>query len=796
MSNLPEVSKYETVQIEQALQISPALAQYLKQSEPAQFEENIRFRRNQFWMQSALATIQGISAKIVCDFWSKQSCSLISEAFNVCFNSQHVALFALGKLGSNELNLSSDIDILIVCDNDYSDWQSGLRKFQKILADRNSYGFVFRVDFDLRPGGRNGPMIPTVEQLKDYYGNYGETWERLAFVRLQYICGSIPIKNEVLSFAKKFTYRKHLDFTLLEDLKNLRKKIHAHYWDRANEQEIDLKLGIGGIRDIELFVHALQVVHGGKDSDLQVSSTSQALEIIRDKKILPNTDTDFLAKHYWNLRLLENYVQALRDEQTHILNREQKYPDFISEILINLNSDLIRCDLLVSSLIGKTPEPNNAENITSAWSEKMSECWNEILQQEVLSRNKERDEAARIQFLNSFKSEITKQDGNLEVGLLLLKDFLKSIRAKATFFAMLNREHKLLKEIAWLFGHTPYLSRILCNRPELLDSFVYRSQAIYSEEWDLLLDQLIERKLLSEVFHGSEFLKNQNLLPALSHLTDTADEIVCTLLSKLRKDYPSDVKILALGKWGGQEIGFQSDLDFIFVTAKAETSDNDFKLVKRLISRLTDAQKGGSLYAIDMRLRPSGKAGPLIINEHDLEKYLLEEANIWERQAYLKARWIGSTGFDVRQSCVQKNLSAEDIHQLEKIRTELAQKATGCDLKYSPGGLIDIEFTSQIFCLQQKLKPKNGSTLSFLELTPEPHKSTLTQNYIKLRHIEQMLQLVTFESRTLVDENHESFPFLAMSLHSDSKSLISEINSIFSVNLQILNELDPRRQSN
>ncbi len=794
MSNLPALSSYEASALDEASQLSAAFRQYAQQPAPAETENKIRYNRNQLWLRAAIASLQGFAAQEVCQFWSECADQLLTEAFQASFKSEKIALFALGKLGSHELNLSSDVDILLLCEDDSVPATSGLRQFQKILAERTSFGFVFRVDFDLRPGGRNGPLIPTVEQFKDYYGNYGETWERLAFVRLRFICGDSQIKKDVDAFANKFTFRKHLDFTLLDDLKNLRKKIHAHYWERTQAQQIDLKLGIGGIRDIELFVHALQVVHGGKDPQLQLKSTHEALKKIAEKKLLPTEEALFLQRHYWNLRALENYVQALQDEQTHLLKLSDSHPPFIHKLLHHLSGDMERCSQIVSELLGAAPllvAENQELTQLLVTDETIREYWNEVLGHEVLSRSKERDEAARKSFLEAFVLSLQAQGGNLPRGILLLKDFVKATKAKATFFSMLIREKNLLQELSWLFGHSPYLARILCHRPELLDSFVYRSQDAPSQDWSILLEELSERKLLSEIINGTSFSKTKNIQHLIQNLTSTADSIVADLLHRLKQDFPSEVKILALGKWGGKELGFKSDLDFIFVVP-FETKDVDFKLIKRFLSRLSEPHKGGAIYEIDMRLRPSGKAGPLIINEADLEKYLLEEASAWERQAYLKSRWISGEGPAVKKLALQKNLSAEELSELNRIRKALLTAPEKLDLKYSEGGLIDLEFAAQVICLQQKMEPQNSNTLSFFKAFGKD-EDLLTANYLRLRQTEQMLQLVASESLTEVTQNHESFPFLAGALQADPLDLIQQLKSILAENLQILNALDPRR---
>lgn len=758
-------------------------------------EDQLRQERNEIWSRYALAAKDNsLPPDQICHQWSKASDLLLRHAFSACFQDQKVALFALGKLGSSELNLSSDVDLLIVSQDDSVNALPGLRRFQKILSERTALGFVFRVDFDLRPGGKQGPLIPTLDQFKDYYGNYGETWERLAFVRLRALAGDGSLQQEVLTFAQRFSFRKHLDFTLLEDLKTLRSKIQGHYWGRSQNDIIDLKLGVGGIRDVELFTHALQVIHGGRDTSLQVRGTAEALLLLEMKELLPKEESQFLRIHYWNLRRLENYVQAQNDEQTHLLKTDDNHPDFVSAALTTLRFDMLRCDSIVKSLLGEAPKESSLEDeLKDAGlpDEDLQELWNEILGQEVLSRNKGRDELSRKAFLAAFFDTLKEQKGDLRRGLLLLKDFIRGTRAKASFFSLLLREKNLMQELGWLFGHSPYLSRILCNRPELLDSFVYRSQNTHSDDLGSLLEELAEKKLLSEVINGSEYLREKNLAQLTQNLTSTADAIVNTLLTALKKDFPSDLRILALGKWGGRELGFRSDLDFIFVL-NHEPGENDFKLAKRFITRLTENHRGGNIYSIDMRLRPSGKAGPLIIHEEDLRSYLQSEAAAWERQAYLKARWVdtNSTGF---HDFVQRGLSLEELFELERIRQQLISASSDLNLKYSEGGLVDLELASQTHLLHNKQVPASTATESFL-MSMSSQGSLLARNYDRLRQIEQMLQLVASESLSELKLNHESFHALALALQTNPSQLLQEAQGLLSENITILKELDPRRQ--
>lgn len=757
-------------------------------------EDQLRQERNEIWSRYALAAKEdSLPPDQICHQWSEASDLLLRQAFSTCFQDQKVALFALGKLGSSELNLSSDVDLLIVSQDDSVNALPGLRRFQKILSERTALGFVFRVDFDLRPGGKQGPLIPTLDQFKDYYGNYGETWERLAFVRLRALAGDESLQQDVLNFAHKFSFRKHLDFTLLEDLKTLRSKIQGHYWGRSQNDIIDLKLGVGGIRDVELFTHALQVIHGGRDTGLQVRETTEALLLLEMKELLPKEESQFLRSHYWNLRRLENYVQAQNDEQTHLLRTDDSHPQFIQTALATLRFDMLRCNSIVKSLLGEAPRESSLEDELKGAGlpdEDLKELWTEILDQEVLSRNKGRDELSRKAFLAAFFDTLKEQKGDLRRGLLLLKDFIRGTRAKASFFSLLLREKNLMQELAWLFGHSPYLSRILCNRPELLDSFVYRSQNTPSDDLGSLLEELAEKKLLSEVINGSEYLREKNLAQLTQNLTSTADSIVNTLLTALKKDFPSDLRVLALGKWGGRELGFRSDLDFIFVL-NHEPAEADFKLAKRFITRLTESHRGGNIYSIDMRLRPSGKAGPLIIHEDDLRTYLQSEAAAWERQAYLKARWVDDNA-PMTRDFVQRGLSSVELVELDRIRQQLISTGSDLSLKYSEGGLVDLELAAQAFLLQKKQTPAATATEHFL-LAMGPQGSLLSRNYDRMRQIEQMLQLVASESLSELKLNHESFHALALALHTTPSELFKEAQSLLSQNIAILKELDPRR---
>lgn len=377
-----------------------------------------------------------------------------------------------------------------------------------------------------------------------------------------------------------------------------------------------------------------------------------------------------------------------------------------------------------------------------------------------------------------------------------LRDFLKSTRAKTSFFSLFLREERLIEELAWIFGHSPYLGRLLCFRPELLDAFVFRSQELDTTDTQRLLEDLAEKRMLAEIIEGSRFLRDLDLERTTRALSETADEICSLLEATLKAQFPTPIEILRLGKWGAQEMGFRSDLDFIFVSSE-DAGMEEIKYARRFISRLTEAHRGGRLYDIDLRLRPSGKAGPIVIAAKQLQEHLETQAEAWERQAYLRASWLqpqNPFALSVGELCLKKGLRAEDLAELERIRLGLVVPMTdeSLDLKYAEGGLVDLELFSQTRCLQQNKLPVELSTASLLE---ELGSTTLRSNYVLLRQAEQLGQLLSAEGNSAIIRNHESEQNLAALFNLSVEDLQHRLRSVISENIEELRRLDPRRVS-
>ncbi len=808
MVTLPGLETYSADQLTKAGQLSPAFGHYERLLQLTTIEP-LHGLRHRAWCECVLATFfNTATTSEICAYWSARADVIVQQAWRETgLHDFEAALFALGKHGAMELNLSSDIDLMIVAEpKDALEVEKRLRKFQHLLHFPTDFGFCFRLDFDLRPGGKLGPLITSPSQFQDYYWSQGETWERLALVRMRAIAGTANLEKQTGDLARRFSFRKFLDFTLLDDLKAMRAQVHQKGFLRQ-DHELHIKLEVGGIRDIELFVHSLLVMNGGKMPDLQTRSTGEALAKLGAAGILPAGEVRLLTDSYWFFRHLENSVQALEDRQTHALTDVA-----LAKLDLPTRPEIIErmkeVDRVVSSLLGKVdlaqvhlPQDETAQKtwLTGlGFSDAVIEqAWDQLMKATALSHKNDRDERARQEFLYTFVTAISRHKAlDRDLGLRITVDFVQAMRAKATFFSMLLRSPRLIEDLSRLFCLSPYLGSILASRPELMDHFILQVDEAWAPDMEALLQQMAERKLLTELWSASQFLNDRDLNGLFARVTATADEITQQLLSQLKHEYPDSlVKIIALGKWGGEELGLRSDLDFIFVTP-SQPKDSDFKVARRFISRLTDPLKGGQLYDVDLRLRPSGQSGLLLVAEDSLHEYWKNDAKAWERQAYSRARPLGFT-LDKR-ILVDRGLSVEELEELKTIRGKLLKSVTASeiDIKYAPGGLLDIEFVAQTALLALKIHGAGTSTssmISHLQIHSPDWKNSarLIAIYDELRTFEQMLQLSSASKMGTAREGQPDFT-KACALNGLSPTEgWKKLNSLISESRTLLNQLDP-----
>lgn len=792
-------------------QRSPAIRQYLNQLQGA---NPISRLRHEGWITAAHETLHGkTSSRDVLRAWSKVADEVLKLAWRTSgLDQMPCALVALGKLGAEELNLSSDVDLIVVAkDGTVEACTKALRNFRTALLDPQTEQPLLRLDFDLRPGGRFSPLVPSLTQLLDYYWSHGETWERLAWVRSRVVVGKKALTDEIVDFAEKFCFRKYLDYTVLEDLKNLRARIHSS--TPLEPGEIHLKLGPGGIRDIELYLHALLVINGGKNSNLRSRFTDEACDKLATAGLLPIGEAEDLKSAYWRLRHFENLVQSVEDRQSHSIFPERETlisPEEIQEIK-SLNS---KVDRLVTGLMGPAqsngplwptePEAQIEWLSTFGISRELAEnIWPKLESLTALSRRSEKDELARREFLLRYLTALKGVDGDRDLGLELLFEFVKAVRAKASFFSLLLQEPRLVRDLAHLFSVSPYFGQVLTGRPELLDSWVFGSLPPTTADWDEIIENCLEARLLNELNSSMGFLSDMDVVKLGESLSRTADEIVSLILGKLVKDHGAQpIGLLALGKWGGRELGLRADLDFVLV-CEQPPGENEFRVARRFISHLTSHHKGGSLYNVDLRLRPSGQAGPLMVEIGKLKKFLQSEAKAWQRQSYLRMRFVADASNRFQLALAAQGLNLDDRAELIEIRTKLIRQSKPgiIDLKYSPGGLLTIEFLAQISILAEKLPALENSTSGMLGQLAQHHPmrgqdyAELKRIYLELRLLEQLHQFTSHHSGSEINQGGPELTRLARARQLDDRSLVEFVEENLARAQSLCSHLDPLKPS-
>jgi [glutamine synthetase] adenylyltransferase / [glutamine synthetase]-adenylyl-L-tyrosine phosphorylase len=746
-------------------------------------------------------------------------------------------VLAFGKLGAEELNFSSDIDLVYVFDRDGTT-QGGpsgaitCRQYFARLAEQTTRalsevtpeGFVFRVDLALRPQGQNGPIADSVEDMERYYEAHGRTWERAALLRARPIAGDLEVGRRALAALSPFIYRRSVDLSMVGEMQAMKRGIDRQVRSHGG----DVKLGKGGIREVEFFVQALQLLYAGRDERLREANTLAALEkALFSGRVRPK-DRDTLAEAYQFLRRVENRIQMWGEQQTHLLPdtaearkrlaRSVGLPD-AGALEAELDRHRRGVSAIFSDILVASGEevPEVASDLVIA----MDTAAPEAERAEVLAKLGFSDPTAAMVAL----AGLAKRDGSPfrnygvidpraarllsdaaatpdpDRALFHLADFFGSLNMPAPYFDLLARHPHTARLLVGLFGTSDFLSRYLLRHPELLDSLVRSDAAAIHKGRDVLRRELEERLRGTTEFEdrlaGVCRFKNEevlrvglndvagtlDLLDVVRELSDLADVSLEAVLSLAMKEAverygepnSDSLAILGLGKLGGRELGYQSDLDLLFVYgAPGETrggrrgvvSHQEFfaTVAQKLCAAIQIPMREGTLYRVDTRLRPSGSHGTLVVSAEAFAAHQLERAQLWERQASLRTRLVvgdPSLWKRIETTALIPSLSrpidttaaAKEIRRLRgRMENEVSRESSDqYDPKYGPGGLTDIEFAVQYLQLCHVAKRpdlREPSTLDALEkLTREgligaADAAVLTDAYRFLRRLEQRMQIV------------------------------------------------------
>jgi glutamate-ammonia-ligase adenylyltransferase len=724
-------------------------------------------------------------------------------------------VLGMGKLGGEELNFSSDVDVLYCYDKDgltqggppravdhFAFYAKLAEEVTRAVGASVSGEFVFRVDLELRPEGRSGPIVNALRGFELYYEAQGAGWERFAQLKARPIAGDLAVGEEALRRLAPFVWRKYLDLSAVEEMRALKARAEREAGRRGG---LDLKLGPGGIREVEFFTQALQLLHGGRDANLRERGTLRALERLLFAGLLSSRDRDELSEAYIVLRRLEHRLQMVAERQTHSLPVDEReraklarragYPSLAAmedDLAVQRGRVQARFSDLLRVAGGEPPVLDPRAELAAdpqASDDERRQALAGLGFQNAEASAAEMSRLVRKRgtpFAATAPADLAAAAPQLVGELAAAPDPDQALRHLAELFGQLSDPSATARLLAGsprtarllisLFGSSDFLSRSLLRHPELIDQLVHRGSAPLVRSREILQSSLRERLLalpegdveeqLSEMrrFRNEEVLRIglHDVAGALDagvvgeQLSDLAEICVeaCLALAqreveardgkpRLADGTPATLVVIALGTLGGQELGYHSDLDLLFLYsggvglgddaaapgARAEVPLNVHfaRVAERLISYLALPLREGPLYRIDTRLRPSGSAGPLVVSFEALARYhehgrpgerrseAPRAARLWERQALLRARPVAgdfSLFARAQREVLEKSLfrpldaegRAEAARELfamrERMEREIgAETPARYNSKLGRGGLVDVEFAVQFLQL-------------------------------------------------------------------------------------------------
>jgi glutamate-ammonia-ligase adenylyltransferase len=714
-------------------------------------------------------------------------------------------ILGMGKYGARELNYSSDIDLIALFDPqahgvadgiDPSEfWVRIVRSLVPLLQERTADGYVFRTDFRLRPDPGATRIAISAPAALLYYESMGQNWERAALIKARAAAGDIAVGEAFIAELAPFIWRKYLDFAAIADIHSIKRQVHAHRGHAAvRVLGHNIKLGRGGIREIEFFAQTQQLIAGGRDPALRGKETRVMLKMLAKKGWIDDGARQELDEAYLFLRKLEHRLQMVRDEQTHAVPRDHEELTRIGRLMGYADAERFEADTRnvlecvarrYSELFESEPDLSTGSGSlvftggeddpdTLASLRRMGFQNPEQVTEAVRAWHFGRFPAMRSTAAREGLTEITPalleafaRAGNPDAAVRAFDNLLRALPAGAQLFAVLRNNPELLSVLATILSAAPRLAETFARRPHVVDALLDPGsvgEAAGRSDLEAQLDQsLSEARRYEEAldrartfgaerrFLISVGLLNGALAPADAGrvFSDLAEVVVAALFHRTLTEFElrhgrlkgGCATILALGRLGSHEMTAGSDLDLIVIydhDLEAGASDGVrplppsqyyLRLTQRLIAALSAPTGEGVAYPVDLRLRPSGQAGPLATHIEGFSHYQLNEAWTWEHMAMSRGRAIAgdrklAQGVEeVLQAIAAKPRDrkrlASDIAGM-RARIEREKSADDpFDVKLARGGLLDCEFAAQFLVLAGLPRIASETTVETLERAVE-----------------------------------------------------------------------------
>lgn len=726
---------------------------------------------------------------------------------------QQMLVIGMGKLGGGELNVSSDIDLIFVYPEEGETNGSRTlsnheffgrlgRKVISLVNDLTGDGYVFRVDMRLRPYGDSGPLVMSFAALEEYLVAQGREWERYAWIKARVISPPDYEQNSTLEkLAQPFVFRKYLDFGAFDSMRKLHAQIRAEVVRRDRQDNI--KLGAGGIREIEFIAQVFQLIRGGRDARLQIKPTRRVLQLLAQEGELQPDVVQRLDESYVFLRNLEHRLQYLDDQQTQMLPEDEGqraiialgmgFPDYAS-LLAKLDPLRAFVSAQFEAVFGSKQQTSEdfiwhehsdrdalAAQLSAAGYAESNEIADILQQMRASGRYRQLPEISRER-MDSLVPRFIKlcsSESHPDATLRRALNLLEAIARRAAYLAFLAEYPQALPRVTRILSASAWAGDYLAQHPILLDEILDTRELYETPDWQALDQKLLEQL---EAHHGDteremdvlrQFRQVQTFhllaidlqgalpLEKLSdHLSALADLILRHVIRlcwrDARKKHVEQPKfaVIAYGKLGGKELGYSSDLDLVFLYEDDDPEAGQIyaRLGQRINTLISSYTAAGRLYEVDLRLRPNGDSGLLVSSTEAFEAYQREHAWVWEHQALTRARFCaGDKAVGERFEAIRESILClpRDIEKLREDVREMRQKMHDghpnptdlFDIKHDSGGMVDIEFMVQFIVL--------AHASQYPQLTRNVGNLALLQMAAELKLIDQDV------SRTLQEHYRE-----------------------------------------
>ena len=762
------------------------------------------------------------------------------------------AIIGMGKFGGCELNFSSDIDVIFVYSDEgrtekgveNSEYFGRLCEFIiKAMSEVTASGYVFRVDVRLRPESSVGTIVRSLEGYEAYYEGWGEIWERQALIKARTVAGDLELGKQFIQTIQPFVYQRYLDGLSISEIKmdisHTKARIERRIIAENENPQTHVKLGIGGIRDIEFIIQCLQLIHGGPTAALRNRNSLETLKLLREHKLLGEEDWKVLSEAYRFLRSVEHRIQIEADQQRYSLPSKQADLNKLARSSGYRDSDgnsalesfqrdyekHTRDVRLVFDKVFSTYEADEDIDISLLLSTKDLGMIKQIL--EPFGFENPRDAQWRIKlmaegpegsrFSPGVRTKLIEIAPTLlncmqhtpdpDMALSYIEAFTSRVGARASYYTMFQQNPSILEMLARLCGTSLFLSELLIAHPESFDVLtasavmehprtlaekLESASQIISNAPDIHVFNVLRQFKNSEVLRIGlrNILKRADLWTTTAELSDLAEAILTSIHPYLNGQFKqkygipltqdgeeATFTIIGMGKFGGRELNFSSDLDVMMVysgegnsTKGLSNAEYFAKLGLELISRFKDTGSG-TIYEIDLRLRPYGTGGGLALPLDGYKSYYNEHAETWERQALIRARPVagderlGERFLEVAHCfAYSQPLTPDEVAEIIHTRQRKESQATRHvttrrrrkrkrtqDVKSGYGGLVDIEFAVQTLQLihgtkYSSVRSQNTldsiAQLSEIGVITDSDKEHLVRDYEFLRRVENSLRIV------------------------------------------------------